>query len=306
MQFVSRKISCKRLVVVAQVVLHVDDRRAQELADDLGDDVANVAVLLKSRHVLAQVLRKRGQVEVPVLDRTHLGNRAGKGRLGLDKLFGGVAMTKVALVGVGMLGLASLHRAMAVNLTSVQERLGLRVVELKSRALLKEAVLVQTGDELVGHALMNLTRMTDTRALVDGQADVVRVERGLLSIVVASDVIVDGAFELAGFDQLTIALVDGRAEAVGSADEAHVFRTDTVAQEARVRVGGHENAGDVAKMKRLVTIRHARRDDRTSRPRQTLIAQIGFVVIELHVRIAPSKAMPNRCLIRSLPKGSRG
>ena len=77
-------------------------------------------------------------------------------------------MTKVALVGVGMLGLASLHRAMAVNLTSIQERLGLRVVELKGRALLKEAVLVQTGDELVGHALMNLTRMTDTRALVDG------------------------------------------------------------------------------------------------------------------------------------------
>ena len=147
-------------------------------------------------------------------------------------------MAKVALVGVGVLGLAALHGAVALHLAAVEERARLRVVELQRGALVQPAVFVQLLDERLADALMHLAGMPDVGAFIDVQADVVGVKRGLLLVVVALDVFLDGAGELAGFHQLAVALVDGRAEAVGSADEANVFGADAVAQKRAKQSAG--------------------------------------------------------------------
>ena len=179
-------------------------------------------------------------------------------------------MPQIAFVGVAMLGLAALHGAAAHHLASVQERAGFRIVELQRGALAKMAVLVQLLDELLADQLMHALRVAQPRPLVNGKADVVGIERRLLRLVVLANVLLYGAVELPGLHQLAVALVDGRAEAVRSADEPDVGGADAIAQEAGARVGRDEHARDVAEVQRLVAVRHAGRDDGPLRPRGTL------------------------------------
>ena len=167
----------------------------------------------------AQEVGERGQIEVPVLHRAHLGSRARQRRLRRDEVLGGVAVPQVALVGVGVLGPAALHGAAPNRLAAVEERARFRIVELQRASALQVPVLVQLLDELLGDQLMHVARMPHAGAFVNGQADAVGIQRVLLRLVVALDVLGDGAVELAGLHQLAVALVDGRAEAVGAADE---------------------------------------------------------------------------------------
>ena len=118
-------------------------------------------------------------------------------------------MAQVALVGIGVLGLAALHGAMALHLAAVQERAGLGVVELQRRALLQPAVLMQLLDERLADKLVDLAGMPDVGPFVDIKADVIGIQRVFLAVVVAQHVILDGAIELPGLHQLAVALVDG-------------------------------------------------------------------------------------------------
>ena len=170
-------------------------------------------------------------------------------------------MTQIALVGVGLLGLAALHGATPDDLTTVEEGARLRIVELRRGELLEPAVVVETRDEGISHLLLLDAGKPDAAPLVDVEADVVGVECGLLRIVVHLHVVGDGAVELASLDKLAVALVDGRTVAIGAAHEQHVIRPDAVAQKAGVDIGRHEDAGDMAKVEALVTVGHARRDD---------------------------------------------
>ena len=260
-QRMRRQLSRHRLVGLARLVLHVDDRGRQELLDGLRHDGAHVRVGLERRHVIAQKVGKRGQVEVPVLHRAHLGHRARERRLRRDEVLGRVAVAEVALVGVAVLGLAALHGAAALHLPAVEERARLGVVELQRGALVQMPVLVQLLDELLADELVHIARMPDVGAFVDVEADAEGRKRRLLALVVGQHVLLDGAVELPRLHKLAVALVDGRAEAIRAADEADVRRADAIAQKAREGVGRHEHAGDVAEMQGLVAVGHARRDD---------------------------------------------
>ena len=271
-QLVRRQLAGHGVVGFARVVLDVHDGRREEFLDGLRHDGAHLGIGLKRRHVAAQEVGERGQVEIPVLHGAHLGRRAGERRLRRDEVLGRIAVAQVALVGVGVLGLAALHGAAAHHLAAVEERARLSVVELQRGTALQMAVLVQLLDELLADQLVHVARVAHARPLVDGQADVVGIERGLLRLMVLLHVVGDGAVELPRLHELAIALVDGRAEAVGAADEAHVGRADAVAQEAREGVGRHEHPGDVAEVQRLVAVGHARRDDGALRPGGAFVA----------------------------------
>ena len=170
-------------------------------------------------------------------------------------------MAQIALVGVGLLALAPLHGAMADDLATVQEHLLLDVVKLQRALEVKISLFPQALDEVGGDDAMHLAAMAQTAALIHVEADVVSVERRLLAIVVALDVVLDGPFEGAGLDFLAIPLLDGGTEAVGSRNENDVIGPDAVAQEAGVTIGGDENAADMTEMKGFVAVRHARGHD---------------------------------------------
>ena len=132
---------------------------------------------------------------------------------------------------------------------------------------MQPAVFVELFDERLADNLVHFTAVADVRAFVNVQADIVRVKRGLLLVVVLQHVVLNGAGKLARFHQLAIALVNGRAEAVGAADEANVVGANAVAQKTREAISRHEHAGNVAEMQRLVAIGHARGNHRALRPR---------------------------------------
>ena len=71
-------------------------------------------------------------------------------------------------------------------------------------------------------------------------------QRRLLRIVVALHVVDDGTLKALIFAGLAGALLNRRAEAVGARNEEHILFANAVAKEARIGVGGHEHAADVA------------------------------------------------------------
>ena len=216
--------------------------------------------------MLFQELGESGQVEIPVLDGAHLGHGSRNGRLRRDEIDRVILMAQIALVRISVLRLASLNRAMPHHLATIQERLRLGVVKLKRRFLAKETVLVKLLDEGLGNMLMDLTGMTDSRAIVNRETDTVRAQRVRLTLMVAHHVVGDAPVELPRLDELSIALVDRGAEAVGSRDESDIILADAVPQEARERVCRDEHAPDVPEMQRLVAVWHACGDDRACRP----------------------------------------
>ena len=247
--------------VISELLLDVDDGRCEErldLVDEHATRAAHAGDLLDVRG--DEVVEAR-QLEVPVAHLAHLGRLARERGFGRDEVDRIILMAQVALVGVGLLGFAALHRATPDDLTAVEEGARLRIVELRRGELLEPAVIVEARDEGVGHLLLLDTGKPDAASLEDVEADVVGVERGLLRVVVHLHVVGDGPVEVAGLDELAVALVDGRAEAIGTAHEQHVTCTDAVAQEAGVDVSRHEDAGDMAKVEALVAVGHARRDD---------------------------------------------
>ena len=118
---------------------------------------------------------------------------------------------------------------------------------------------------------MNLAAMTEAAALVHIKTDVVRIERCLLAIVITTNIVFQSSLERTGFNFLAIPLFDRRTEAIGARDEYHVFGADAIAEEASIAVGRHKDAAHMAKVQRLVAIRHARRYNGTLRPLDTFI-----------------------------------
>ena len=255
------QLVCDGPVVVFQLVFDVDDGRHQELALCGDGDLAGAGVPGDVVHMLRDDLAHLRKLEVPVDHGAQLRGLAGEGRLGGDAVLGHELVAQVAFVRIGFLGLAALDGAAADHLAAVEEGLCLGVVELRSGALLQPAVLVQRADEPVRHLVVFLAGFSQGRALVDVQADVEGVERGLLLVMVALHVVEDAALELAGLDQLAVALHDGGAVAVCAGNEEHVVAADAVPQEARVDVCRDEDAANVAEVQALVAIGHARRDD---------------------------------------------
>ena len=118
-------------------------------------------------------------------------------------------MTQVALVGVGLLGLAALDGAAANHLAAVEERAGLGIVELQRGALGDGALLVQALDNLGGNLVVNLRSRLKARAAVDVAADVVVVEGRGLAGVIGLDVLVNGLVVAFVLLELAVALHDG-------------------------------------------------------------------------------------------------
>ena len=127
-------------------------------------------------------------------------------------------------------------------------------------------VFVQLFEQIVRHALMYFARATNARTLVDGKRDIVSIERRLLRIVVALHVVDDGALKALVFAGFAIALLDRRAEAVGTRNEEHILFANAIAKEARIGIGGHEHARNMAEVQLLIAIGHARGNNRARRP----------------------------------------
>ena len=120
---------------LAELVLNVELCRQQPLFHGLGDHGANLRVLGELGGVGLHKVEVGRQVKVEVVDRAQLGHLAGELALGRDELLGLKLVTQVALVGIGLLGLATLDGAAADHLATVEERAGLGVVELQRGAL---------------------------------------------------------------------------------------------------------------------------------------------------------------------------
>lgn len=180
-------------------------------------------------------------------------------------------MAQVALVGIGLLGLAALDGAAADHLAAVEERAGLGVVELQRGALGDGALLMQALDNLGGHFVVNLRSRLKARAAVDIAADVVVVEGRCLAGVIGLDVLVNGLVVALVLLELAVALHDGRAVAVGARGEDDVLAAQTVAQEAGEEVGRDKDAADVAKVKALVAVGLAGGNDGAARPAGTVV-----------------------------------
>ena len=236
---------------------HVDDGGQQPLGDRGGHHGAHALVALLARDLACDEVVLGGQVEVPVVHRAQLGGGAGELGDGVDELLGLELVAQVALVGVGLLGLAALHGAEALHLAAVEELPRLHVVELLGGAKRQGARLVQALLDLGGEGGMVARGGLKGAAGEDVQRDVVGLERLLLVLVVRLHVVDDCALVAFLGDLLAVALHDGRAVAVGARHEHDVGGADAVAQEARVEVGGHEDARDVAEVQVLVAIGHA-------------------------------------------------
>ena len=115
------KIGGDGVVRLAELGLDVDDGIDEALANGLGDDGADLRVEVPLVHQALQLLAEGGQVEVPVVDRAQLGRGAGELRDGGDELLGVKLVAEVALVGVGLLGLAAAHGAAALDLAAVEK-----------------------------------------------------------------------------------------------------------------------------------------------------------------------------------------
>ena len=76
-------------------------------------------------------------------------------------------MTQIALIGIPVLRLAPLNRAMPHHLAAVQKRLRLRVEELQRRATVQHACAVERLDKALANRLVHRARMTQARSLVD-------------------------------------------------------------------------------------------------------------------------------------------
>ena len=180
-------------------------------------------------------------------------------------------MAQIALVGIGLLGLAALDGAAADDLAAVKERAGLGVVELQGGTLGDGALLVQALDNLGGHLVVNLDGRLKARAAVDVAADVVVVEGRGLAGVVGLDVLANGLVVALVLLELAVALHDGRAVAVGARGEDYVLAAQAVAQEAGEEVGGDKDATNVAEVQAFVAVGLAGGNDGAARPAGTVV-----------------------------------
>ena len=256
---------------LAEFVLDVELSRQQPLLHGLGDHGANLRVLGELGGVGLHKVEVGRQVEVEVVDRAQLGHLAGELALGRDKLLGLKLVTQIALVGIGLLGLAALDGAAADDLAAVKERAGLGVVELQGGTLGDGALLVQALDNLGGHLVVNLGCRLKARAAVDVAADVVVVEGRGLAGVVGLDILADGLVVALVLLELAVALHDGRAVAVGARGEDDVLAAQAVAQEAGEEVGRDKDATNVAKVQALVAVGLAGGNDGAARPAGTVV-----------------------------------
>ena len=256
---------------LAELVLDVELSRQQPLLHGLGDHGTNLRVLGELGGIGLHKVEVGRQVEVEVVDRAQLGHLAGELALRRDELLGLKLVTQVALVGIGLLGLAALDGAAADHLTAVEERAGLGIVELQRGALGDGALLVQALDNLGGHLVVDLGRRLKARAAVDVTADVVVVEGRGLAGVIGLDILANGLVVALVLLELAVALHDGRAIAVGARGEDDVLTAQAVAQEAGEEVGRDKDAANVAKVKALVAVGLAGGNDGAARPAGTVV-----------------------------------
>ena len=268
MELMRRQFRLDSAIVGLELVFDIDDGRHEEFLGRLRHHGTHLGVGLEVFGNLAKLFAEIRQVEIPIAHGTKLRHATRERRRGLDKVGGIELVAQVAFVGIGLFRLTALHGAIAMHLAAVEELARLRVVELQRFHKAQVAVFMQLFKQVVRHALMHFARATNARTLVNGKRDVVSIERRLLCIVVALHIVDDGALEALVFAGLAVALLDRRAEAVGARNEEHILFANAVAKKARIGVGGHEHARNVAEVQLLIAIGHARGNNRTRRPSQ--------------------------------------
>ena len=169
---------------LAELVLDVEDGVAQPLLHRLHHHGADGVVALEPVGVAREVVTVGGEVEVEVLDGAELGGLARERRDGGDELLGLELVAEVALVGVGLLGLAALDGAAADHLAAVKELAGARVVELQGRAAGEHARVLQAVEDLVGHLLVDLCGGGEGAAAKEVACHVVAGKGRRLTVVV--------------------------------------------------------------------------------------------------------------------------
>ena len=285
---------------LTELVLDVELCRQQPLLHGLGDHGANLRVLGELSGIGLHKIEVGRQVEVEVVDRAQLGHLAGELALGCDELLGLKLVTQVALVGIGLLGLAALDGAAADHLAAVEERPGLGIVELQRGAFGDGALLVQALDNLGGNLVVDLGSRLKARAAVDIAADVVVVEGRGLAGVIGLDILADGLVVALVLLELAVALHDGRAVAVGARCEDDVLAAQAVAQEAGKEVGRDKDAANVAKVKTLVAVGLAGGNDGATRPAGTVVHGVfGCHGTPSHMVRARPGARPGGAVVNS-------
>ena len=271
-----------------QFHLDVNDGRNKEFLNGFGNNGTNARIAFQSIDIITNYVGQARQVEVPITHLTHFRHRARNRGNRVDKINRVVLVAQVAFIGIGFFAFAALHRAMPHYLTAIQEHAFLSVIELKRALQMQESLFMKTLHKGGRNRAMDLATMAEATALVHIKANVVRIKRCLLAIVVATNIVFQGSLEGTGFNFLAIPLFDRRTEAIGARDEYHVFRADAITEEAGIAVGGYKNAAHMTKVQRLVAIRHACRHNGTLRPLDTF-----FLILRWsHCSPTPSTPKP--------------
>ena len=80
-------------------------------------------------------------------------------------------------------------------LTAIQEHAFLSVIELKRALQMQESLFMKTLHKGGRNRAMNLATMAEAAALVHIKANVVRIKRCLLAIMVATNIVFQGSLE---------------------------------------------------------------------------------------------------------------
>ena len=120
------------------VVHNVDNGRFEELADSFLYDLTDVILCIEHFHIIFEKRIILGEFEIPVCNVTEHGAKSRKCGAWVDEVHGHILMTEVALVCVALFGLAALNGAFADDLSAVEERADLFIVELRSCDLLRQ------------------------------------------------------------------------------------------------------------------------------------------------------------------------
>ena len=266
MELMRRQFRLDSAVIGLELIFYIDDGRHEEFLGRLRHHGTHLGVGFEVFGNLAKLFAEIRQVEIPIAHGAKLGHATRERRRRLDKVGRVELVAQVAFVGIRLLRFTPLHGTIAMHLAAVEELARFRVVELQRFHKAQVTVFVQLFEQIVRHALMHFARATNARTLVNGKRDIVSIERRLLRIVVALHVVDDGTLKALIFAGLAVTLLNRRAEAVGARNEEYILFANAVAKEARIGVGGHEHARNVAEVQLLIAIGHARGNNRTRRP----------------------------------------
>ena len=179
---------------------------------------------------------------------------------GVNEHFRHILVSQITFICIALFGVASFHRALADDLSAIEECACLCVIELGGGNAGQVPVFIQPTDETVGYLVVDLGSSAKSGCTEQVQADVIVVQGLLLRLVICGDKILDAAGEAFLCAFAAVAFCDRGAIAVRAGYEDHVVLADPIPKKPGVYICKYEYAANVSKVQRFISIGHATGD----------------------------------------------